>query len=168
MMKTTYWKCSPSVSAEIESAWKAWRALVAKANNLAKSHGATGVYTTRGIFGDPHVSGFVFPQSPDKKLFAKLKNTDDGYRPRSGTELQKQFDEFKCDCVRLAMKLTGIKASMSADADGGFYICSAGITFAGKAVYLSTNGKPTKGGKRVSDIEYEQAGKDKRRQKESP
>jgi hypothetical protein len=158
MRKAIYWKCSPDVSAEIIKSHKAWRKLVATANKLAKSFGATGIFTTRGFFGDPSVSGFAFDDPPDKKLFVKLKNTTNGYRPRAGTELEKQLKEFECGCIRLAMNLAGIKLSMSAD-DGGFYINSAGVSFAGETVYLTTHGMPTKGGKRVSDIEFERAAK---------
>ncbi len=156
--KLTFWKCTPKVSAEIIAAWKVWQKTLAAANRLAKSYGGTGTYTCRGTFGDPFVVGIAFDNPPDKKLFVKLKNTANGYRPRANTELERQLKDFGCDCIRLAMKLTGIKSSMTAE-DGGFYINSAGVSLIGKTVYLETHGTPTKGGRRVSDITFERATK---------
>lgn len=152
MRQITFWKCNPSVSAEIIESWKDWQAKVAKAQKIAKSIGAVCAYFSQS-FNAPFVSGFKFKEPPAKG-FKKLKGTTDGYAPRSGTELEKELNDLRCDAVDVAAKATGIDR-FGSDEDVGLVLTGIGMSIQGKTVYLSTRGTPKKGCKRISDLEFD-------------
>lgn len=131
--------------------------MVEEANDLAKSIGAECAYFSTS-FGSPYASGFKFKESPTKG-FKKLKNTTDGYAPRANTELDKRLEKWICGTVNLAQKLTGIDQFSSTDE--GLMCNTVGLSIRGKTAYLETRGNPTKGGKRISDLEFEKATKEK-------
>jgi hypothetical protein len=155
-----YWKADAATSAKIVGWMRDWEKALNAARKLAKSLGASNVYTSYGGHGDPCVAGFAFCEPPDKKLFAKLKNTTDGYRPRAGSALEKQVDEFRCHAAAETMQLVGVKPGLEFG-DDGFYMTGVGIHIVGKVAYLTTRANKAKGCKRISDIEYERATKKK-------
>lgn len=157
MRKTTYWKCNADVSAKLIASWDEWQETVKKAIELAKSIGAECIYTA-SAFGSPYVAGFKF-KNPPEKGFKKLKGTRDGYVPRANSELEKAISGMRCGTVSLAIKLIGCEHFVSDDE--GLFSVSVGMQSVGKVVYLSTKGTPKKGGKRISDLEFERATKTK-------
>lgn len=166
MSKYRYWRADAESSAKIVGWMDEWQRAIDAARQLAKSMGSKDVYTSHGPGGDPYVAGFAFDQPPDKKQFVKLKGTDRGYRPRSGTDLDKQFDQFKCRAASETMKLVGIKMTLEFDEQaGGFCMPTVGINVVGKVAYLTTCANVARGCKRISDIEFERATKPKAKRK---
>lgn len=164
MSSVTYWKCNKAVSDELRKAWSVHRSIVRQAKKLAKEFGAIDVYIGYGVFGDPEIVGFQFKDPvnnpPDKKLFYKMKDVSDGFHFRKKTELEKQISELNRSdkVISLAMRLVGIKSTLIAAGDG-FCLTRAGLAVREKAVYISTNGKPTKNCTRISDMEFEKISK---------
>lgn len=148
------WKCNAKVSAQIIQSVREWDQMTKDANKLAKSIGARACYFGRP-FGSPRLEGFAFKEKP-KTGFVKLRGTDDGYTPKSNTELFKKMREFDCEAISLAMKLTGIPQFRN---EGGMYVNSVGIVIWKNIAYLETFGTPTKGGKRICDLEFEKVKK---------
>lgn len=158
MSQLRYWKADSKTSAQIIEWVNDWNKKVRAARRLAKSIGAERLYLSSGT--DPQVIGFAFASPPNRRLFVRLKNTLDGWKPRSGSELFVKIREFACEAQRKTMELVGIERGLEF-VDGGFQLTSVGIHVVGKTAYLSTriNTEKMRGCMRISDIQYERATK---------
>lgn len=161
-MANRYWKADKETSAEIIRLIKGWAATVRIGNALAKENGGVSAYVGSNGFSGMAVLGFQFVDESkvDKKVFCRLKGTRDGWRPRRGTSLDKEFDGLRSYHIGEICKLIGME-QFGAD---GLNWHSPGVQCVGKVAYLSTpDYVNAKGCERISDIEYERLTKEKKR-----
>lgn len=140
-----------------------WKKIRDDALALCGEIGAETFYTSTSL-GRLFVSGFHFDPdtTPDPKTFVRLKKVSGGWRPRVKSALFKRVDKLQSDLLLHTMNAIGMKMFR------GAVVCSPGITVNGKAVYLSLpDDVEPKGCRRVSDIEYEKAGEQKRKRKKA-
>ena len=160
--KVTYWKANATLSSEIIKLLNRREAMFRRVKAFAQQMGANPkdfVYSDWA--GTTTLGALLFSIPPDPKLWCKVKNVDNGYRPRTNRsgELYKRWQEFKDDAINDVMQLIGMSRGVFFS-NGGFGIQRPGVALVNGVAYLSIpdDTKP-KGCIRVSDVTYEKVTK---------
>lgn len=160
-----YWRANKETSVKITGFVQEWEETKRRGGLLAEKYGGNkdNLYYAKDL-GHFEVTGFVFDKAqPNPKLFIRLKNTTDGWRPRSikskdGSELrelQKEFRSLRSHTVSQVCNLIGFKIFDQR----GLKWFTPGVHFVGKAAYIVTDDSMDNaiGCERISDIEFEKA-----------
>jgi hypothetical protein len=161
----TFWKADKATSKKIEEAFKLRKVFTSACSRLArrfKGADRQWFYTSGGGFsGRDRLAGFRFKNETDvnQKLFCRLKNTTDGWKPRAGPnkeskELWKEFNDITDETMPTIMDLLGLAGFY------GFGCTSPGVCVIKGYAYIEVSGnerKKPKGCKRISDLTYENA-----------
>lgn len=152
-----YFKADKELSAKIAEMWKDAEQKVNAGRKLARRHGATDCYISAGL-GSRDVTGFAFKEPPDAKVFCRLKNTSDGWKPRcnkAGKPIRAEMETLRTTLGGDVAKLIGMNI-FHAGGDGIMHF-SPGVTMVGSVAYISVPEHVThpKNCIRISDLEYE-------------
>lgn len=163
MSTKTYWRANKATSKKIDAIMERLAGKVAVGLEIAKEFGATDVYRSQA-FTTIYVSGFRFKNPPDPKVFCRLANTDDGWRPRrngAGKALSERLEALRDNALSDVSKVVGYDPWKH-------NISTPGINMVNGVAYLIVAGDNVtlKGCTRISDIAHEKAtSKPKRKRK---
>lgn len=154
-----YWKAGKALSAKIDAMFTDGQAKLDAADVIAKRLGGTGAYWLSG-FNERRIAGFAFKKPPDPKLFCRLKNTKDGWRPkriRANRPLEKELDELRDTLAGQVAKLIGLNC-MTSGRDGVRWV-APGVSMSKGVAYIVTHEglEKANGCTRISDLQYERA-----------
>lgn len=154
-MQTLYYKADKPTSAKIAALLDDIQAVKARAKKLTKEVGADlkMMYVSTS-WGRYMVTAFSFKETPDPKLWVRVKGTD-GWRPRRlrNSDLSKRFDALRSDALGQIEDLVG-QPFISKDG----YHHGVGVCMKNGVAYLQLSEDATgKGCRRISDLTYEKA-----------
>ena len=141
---------------------KARTAAIKRVRKFCREIGAS-EYATDGFYSHP--TWFSFSEPPDRKVWKKHKHTD-LYAPRlstkAGVELHKRMQELQIPDGNDVAEIIGMQTFGSMDGGVGFR--RPGLNVIGERYILTVpSDVEPKGCKRISDVEYEQLTKRRKR-----
>lgn len=155
-----YWKAQPETAKQIKKLLKEedkWKIRVKDFAERVGSDTEKDFLISRG-FGETSVAGLAFDQTPNPKLWKKIKNHDGYFQPKCRTLHHEEWESLKTDFIRQIADLVGMKIWM------GFSIRTPGVKVKKGEVYLALpDDSLATGCDRITDIEYEAATQPKRK-----
>lgn len=149
-----YWRASAALAKTIIKIFDKVSDSETAMHKLVKRVGADGFYYSDSG-PNREYTGFRFhdPAKIDRTLFAKLRRTDDGWKPRARTDLAKEVEALS---VPLTGEICDLLKMHRIGSDMTYR--TPGVRIVGKAVYLAlpTDVKPPNC-TRITDVTYERA-----------
>ena len=143
---STDWKANKETEKAIRLAADDWRLrVVPLADQLTSEIGAKNFLFSYGFFS-VHVSGFEFEAEPDTKLFVRMKNMANCWRPRALSLIGKRMDKLQSDYIQKIKEILGVKTRLE----------TMGVEFLKSCVVISWifDSDPI-GCTRITDVQYE-------------
>lgn len=152
-----YWKANAKLSKQISAILDSWGAVKERFSEYARQIGADPetFYQSISFLGGRYISGVIFKGEPPSKSWVRLKNTDDGWRPRARSKEAEVFESFKTNDIADIKALLGINNDLVFEISG-LSTCRFGCRMHKGIAYIATDYKNDLSGcKRISDLQYE-------------
>lgn len=160
-----YYKCNKKVSLAIRAEYQHWLDIKKKARALSKQVGADTKNFYYGCsMGTLVVSGFIFKEPPDPKLWKASKHHDGVYLPKVKNPIREEFHSLQYPMGDRVCDILKINKNRMVTEGASIFFCSPTIEFQGDVCYITMRSdwktEPV-GARRISDLTYEKATKPK-------
>lgn len=151
-----YWKADKSTSRKLAEIVSIWNDVICAGLDLSKEVGASDekVVTADVGYGSRAIIGFIFDDESkvDRKQFVRLRNCENGWRPRRDkSELSRRFYDLRYNLFGAVCELIGLEMFT------GLSLHTPGLAKSGDTYYVTTHDAPDRlnGCKRITDVQYE-------------